>query len=515
MKNEENVGKYSRKRAMTLVRLLVLLAVGLFATVPVRAQVPSTVSYQGKLTTPAGVPVADGVHSITFRIYDDSTAGNLFWEEVKSVTTKNGLFTVRLGETTPLDQGTLSIGNLFLAIKVGTDPDLSPRRPLTSVPYAAMVGTVEGATGGMIKGDLSSTGQVSGGSSTAPGGYFQTYDVGSGNKYGLVGKYMPSVAHQGSGVYGYSRPADTWGVGGEFEGGEAGVLGYVFPTGNISEGYFGIEGSVAAANPEQNARFYGVTGSASGARQNYGVSGSAQGSATSISCDYYGIYGNAFGTGLYSVNYGVYATAAGGENNYGIWAHGTTFAGAFDGDVVVTGNLSKAGGSFKIDHPLDPANKYLQHSFVESPDMMNIYNGNITLDANGTATVTMPDWFDALNRDFRYQLTAIGAPGPNLYVAEEVNNNHFSIAGGGAGMKVSWQVTGVRHDAWAEAHRIQVEVPKDPRQVGTYLHPELLGKPESLGESYEMTKQGEEASQQTARDRERMAAKRAAEVPNK
>lgn len=61
------------------------------------------------------------------------------------------------------------------------------------------------------------------------------------------------------------------------------------------------------------------------------------------------------------------------------------FAGFFLGDVDVDGDLSKAGGSFKIDHPLDPANKYLYHSFVESPDMMNIYNGNVTTDAEGKA----------------------------------------------------------------------------------------------------------------------------------
>ena len=70
------------------------------------------------------------------------------------------------------------------------------------------------------------------------------------------------------------------------------------------------------------------------------------------------------------------------------------YAAFFDGNVDVDGNLSKAGGSFKIDHPLDPANKYLYHSFVESPDMMNIYNGNATTDAQGSAIVQLPEWFE-------------------------------------------------------------------------------------------------------------------------
>jgi hypothetical protein len=141
------------------------------------------------------------------------------------------------------------------------------------------------------------------------------------------------------------------------------------------------------------------------------------------------------------------------------------------GNLTVTGTVSKGGGSFKIDHPLDPENKYLYHSFVESPDMMNIYNGVITLDANGEAWVDLPNWFQALNRDFRYQLTSIGAPGPNLYIAEEVANNRFRIAGGKSGAKVSWEVTGIRHDTFANKHRIPVEEVKPVEERGTLLVP--------------------------------------------
>lgn len=155
---------------------------------------------------------------------------------------------------------------------------------------------------------------------------------------------------------------------------------------------------------------------------------------------------------------------------------GSGIAAFFEGDVSVFGNLSKEGGSFKIDHPLDPGNKYLYHSFVESPDMKNIYDGVATLDGNGTAVVQMPEWFDALNRDFRYQLTAIGAPGPNLYISQEVSGNHFAIAGGKPGSKVSWQVTGTRQDAWANAHRIPVEEEKSAQERGYYMAPELFGQ---------------------------------------
>jgi len=146
------------------------------------------------------------------------------------------------------------------------------------------------------------------------------------------------------------------------------------------------------------------------------------------------------------------------------------------GDVLISGSLLKSSGSFRIDYPLDPAHKFLYHSFVESPDMMNIYNGIATLDEHGAAVVQLPAYFEALNQDFRYQLTAIGAPGPNLYIAAETRNNQFRIAGGKAGGKVSWQVTGIRHDPFAEAYRIKPVVDKPDNERGTYLHPELYNQ---------------------------------------
>jgi hypothetical protein len=115
---------------------------------------------------------------------------------------------------------------------------------------------------------------------------------------------------------------------------------------------------------------------------------------------------------------------------------------------------------------------------VESPDMMNIYNGNVVLDERGEAWVELPEWFEALNKDFRYQLTPIGYPGPNLYIARKIEDNRFRIAGGTAGMEVSWQITGIRQDPWAEANRIAVEEDKPEEEIGYYLHPELYGQAE-------------------------------------
>ena len=174
-------------------------------------------------------------------------------------------------------------------------------------------------------------------------------------------------------------------------------------------------------------------------------------------------------------------TAIYAEGGIGVDGAARGLAGLFSGNVQVLGTLSKAGGSFKIDHPLDPENKYLSHSFVESPDMKNIYDGVVSLDANGEALVEMPEWFSALNRDFRYLLTALGAPMPGLYIAEEIADNRFKISGGVAGMKVSWQVTGVRQDAWANKNRIPLEEVKSEKERGFYLHPEAFNQSEERG----------------------------------
>jgi hypothetical protein len=222
----------------------------------------------------------------------------------------------------------------------------------------------------------------------------------------------------------------------------------------------------------------------------YGKSASSDGRgvrgyASAASGTTYGVYGESASSDGRGVR--GYASASSGAN-YGVYGNSNSpsgYAGYFSGRVHVTGILSKGGGAFKIDHPLDSANQYLYHSFVESPDMKNIYDGVAVLDAQGEAEVQMPAWFEALNRDFRYQLTAVGAAMPTLYVAQEVQGNAFRIAGGAPGMKVSWQVTGIRQDAWANAHRIPVEEAKPAGERGLYLHPVELGQRAELGLDYQ------------------------------
>jgi hypothetical protein len=183
------------------------------------------------------------------------------------------------------------------------------------------------------------------------------------------------------------------------------------------------------------------------------------------------------------------AESQGGEAAIITFGLNGTLAAEFNGNVFVNGNLGKAGGSFKIDHPLDPANKYLSHSFVESPDMMNIYNGVVTTDGRGYATITLPDWFEALNRDFRYQLTVLDDSNSEDFavakVVRKIKDRQFTIRTSSPNVEVSWQVTGIRHDVWANAHRIPVEEDKPPQERGLFLAPAEWGQPKEKGIGYQ------------------------------
>jgi hypothetical protein len=204
--------------------------------------------------------------------------------------------------------------------------------------------------------------------------------------------------------------------------------------------------------------------------------------------DGYGVIGESY-IGVYGESNASSGISIGGsDNGYSsvdvVFADATgsgSTAGQFYGNTFVSGSISKGGGGFLIDHPLDPTGKFLEHSFVESPDRKNIYDGVATADDNGDAVVAMPAYFEALNQDFRYQLTAIGSPAPNLHVKTELQTGKFTIGGAGRGQKISWQVTGRRSDAWARANPMRVEREKRGEERGLYRHPEAYGKDDSEG----------------------------------
>ncbi|KUM99078.1 hypothetical protein AQI95_40965 [Streptomyces yokosukanensis] len=242
--------------------------------------------------------------------------------------------------------------------------------------------------------------------------------------------------------------------------GSAGVFG------SSSQGP-GVMGKGAAGQPG----LLGATlsGSAVFARSEDGTGVEAQGTAN-------GVLATA------TTGAGVFATASDAAGT-ALIANGTNAA-ALEGDVRVFGQLFKSGGGFQIDHPQDPEHRVLSHSFVESSERKNIYDGMAVLDDQGQETVTLPSWFTALNTDLRFQLTPLDAPAPNIHVARHDTGDGFDIRGGPPGLEVCWQVTGVRADAWALAHPLAEEEDKPAEEHGSYLHPEAFGEPAEKGVGY-------------------------------
>jgi hypothetical protein len=363
---------------------------------------------------------------------------------------------------------------------------------------------VAGSTGSSTTGaagvngyESSKTGQVFGvfGSTTSAtnfaAGVSGNANATTGQVYGVVGVSNSTTAGAAA-VNGY-EPATTGGVygvsGSTPSTSGSGVVGNATATSGNTNGVAGLDASpngsgVNGSNSSGTCCFAaGVFGQAVGGT---GVLGSA--SATSgLNFGVQGISASSAGIGVQAGNTptgeGVSLAAGtflvnayvGKSGEFNVDNSGNGF---FAGNLTVKGNVSKGGGSFKIDHPLDPANKYLSHSFVESPDMMNVYNGNITTDRHGFATVNLPDYFEALNGDFRYQLTVIGQFAQAI-VAKKISANRFVIRTNRPNVEVSWQVTGVRHDAYANRYRIPVEEDKALAEQGYYLHPEVFGQPES------------------------------------
>ncbi|CAG0932276.1 hypothetical protein TFLX_02515 [Thermoflexales bacterium] len=417
--------------------------------------VGASFTYQGRLKNAHG-PV-NGNCDFQFSLWDRSGTGTPptggiqigAVETQTNVAVTDGLFNVVLNFTGAFGPTAFQGDGRWLQIAVrcpaggvGLYATLSPRQPLWATPYA--VSLMPGAT---ISGSVSDLGGNYGLlnlKNTYPQGHALVATTYSSTSAAILGLAYAATG-SAHGVSGYTNSPQGSGVFGTGSGASGkGVTGFN-PTGM---GVYGINGSWPA-QPTNVQRILGGNGQIGV----YGLSTVADGA-------------------------GVMGVADGGPSAKGVFGYSHSgYAGYFDGNVravghlTVTGNIYGAAKYFLIDHPLAPADKYLVHTSVESPDMKNVYDGVVVLDKHGEAVVTLPAWFEALNRDFRYQLTCIGGYAP-VYIAEEVRDNTFKIAGGKPGLKVSWQITGIRQDPWANDHRIPVESDKPASERGTYLYPQ-------------------------------------------
>lgn len=484
------------------------------------------ITFQGKLNE-AGDP-ANGPFDFQFMLFDAASGGSQVGDTLtlEDVPVVNGLFTVQLDFGDVAFQGEARW--LAVAVRPGVSTAqytlLNPRQMITAVPYALSLqpGAVVNGADGVIVLSLSggTVGLDSSGSLYGVYGHSNN-EIGRG-VVGLasaingenIGIYGQSNSNAGYGVYGWANAGSGNGIGvyGESKShvgvkgvsvsdSGRGVIGSVTSPTGYTIGVVGSSDSNEGTGAYGSGALYGVAGMSPSAygRGVMGYVGSETGETAGVyghssSVDGRGVLGYAdaldgytygiFGQSVSSDGIGVmgYASATSGDN-IGVW--GVTdsqdygYGGFFWGQTAVVGNFEASGSkSFKIDHPLDPANRYLYHFTQESPEVQNVYNGVVTLDMDGKAVIYLPDYFSSLNKaPYRYQLTPIGAPMPNLFIAEEIQENTFTIAGGAPYQKVSWEVTAVRNDPYVRDHPVVAEQEKPEGERGTYLYPEGYGQP--------------------------------------
>lgn len=448
------------------------------------AQTPLTgaFNYQGELAQ-AGQPFS-GDADFEFSLYDAAEAGSQVGASITflDVSILSGVFTVPLNAGGEFGVSAFNGQQRWLQISVNGTP-LTPRQPLNATPHAQFAVRPWQTNGSSIyyNGGNVGIGQDFPGHRlevrTISGNAVHAINTaGTGATYGVWGQ---ANSLSGTGVFG-SAPTASSAVNSGVHGSSAGTNGRgVFGTATATSGSpYGVRGEAHAAN---GAGVYATNDATAGVGAGiHAVSTSPSGSGVYARANYSAVNGQTNGTSGAGVL--GFASAAGGTT-YGVWGFASDAA---DYGVYSNGRTGATGTkSFRIDHPLDPAGKYLSHYCAEGPEPLNVYSGTVTTDARGEAWVVLPDYFEAVNRDFRYGLTVVddtdSAEFVQAKIAREISDNRFKIRTSAAHMKVSWEIKAVRDDAWVRAYGAPVETEKTGEERGRYQHPELYGQPPELG----------------------------------
>lgn len=292
--------------------------------------------------------------------------------------------------------------------------------------------------------------------------------------YSLVGSTQPVNGYTlGTVTYSIVNSPNSGRVYGEYV--ESGPNGVNNAGGTVYGSYINTQ-----SNGNNNGAIYGI----------YNLAGSN--GTNNTGAVRYGIYNtwteNGFG-GSAGNSYGIYSSngAIGGSTNtvYGIYSEASggaaSYAGYFQGTLFVNGNFTATGTkAFTIDHPLDPDHKYLKHYSVESNEVSNFYSGTVITGADSLARVELPDYFESINTDIRYQLTVVGQ-WADAVVWKEAAGNRFEIKTSAPGVKVSWMIIARRNDLYMQQHPATDVVDKLPSEQGKYLMPALYQAAPSAG----------------------------------
>lgn len=448
-------------------------------------------TYQGYLRD-GGLP-ANGTYSIRFRLFNTASGGTaLATVGPVSVTVANGLFTRELNFGDVWDGS-----DRWMEIRVDTTV-LSPRVKINPSPYALTAFNALGLQGRQVSNAAPAAGQVLkwNGSAWAPAAdlrdafwqasgthiFYNTGNVGIGTNNPLHKLHVATDSPDLVAIAGYHTATEGVTYGGVFESNSTNGHGVYASANSLTGTNYGVFGhSISTAGT-------GVFGFAdAGNGSTVGVAGQSLSTGGIgvwgvVTADSGTTYGGRFDNGSTSGT-GVFGWAAASSGTiYGV--HGQSSSSSGYG-VYSTGRFAATGTkSFQIDHPLRPETHYLNHFCTEAPEPLNAYSGNVVTDARGYATVQLPDYFEAINRDFRYQLTVIGTFAQAI-IAEKIKHNRFVIRTDQAHVEVSWRVEAIRNDLWVQRHSYQTEQEKKDELKGKYLHPELYDQPKERGIHYQ------------------------------
>lgn len=473
-----------RLTAVAMAFLLLASAFGWAAAQSTSPRLPSIdtgigFTYQGSLEL-NGQPV-NGVCDFQFSLWDAETGGAQTGttQEILALAVTRGRFTASLNSA-----GLNGVGEMdsviygaarWLEIAVrcpagsGSYTTLNPRQALAAAPYAISLRPGADIIGSVASTVLSVenlyTPPDNTGLSLGLSGWGATMGVfGYSNGEGGVG--VNGIDINGTGVKGTGDP----GVAGY--GGLYGVYGY--GPASISAGVFGesyIGTGVAGGSDTGTGGYFqsnapccdGAAVKVWNTSNGIGVWASTGANAA--------FFGRGAGSGVVGE-----ASANGGIGVVGRLGPGVSsgLAGQFLGNVDVTGSILGPIAGMQIDHPLHPAEQFLSQAYVSAPEMTSQYSGNVITGPDGFAVVKLPEYVEALNSDFRYNLTVIGQFAQAI-VASELEGGSFTIQTDRPNVKVSWLVIGVRQDPYAMGQPLQVEAAKTGDEVNRYLYPQGYG----------------------------------------